>query len=93
MDVRLAFSLLFLLMRASLVSAQSPCSECFNAVQEELRACLANAISVDDKNTCEEKSRPTDESLRREGLHSGAREQGVTEEKSAAGAMRLMRPS
>ena len=54
MDVRLAFSLLFLLMLASLASAKSPCSECFNAVQEELKACLANAISVDDKNTCEE---------------------------------------
>ena len=54
MDVRLAFSLLFFVMLASPVSAQSPCSECFNTVQEKLKACLANAISVDDKNTCEE---------------------------------------
>lgn len=54
MDVRLAFLLMFLVMLASPVSAQSPCAECFNAVQEELKACLANAISVDDKNTCEE---------------------------------------
>jgi hypothetical protein len=93
MDVRFAFLLMFLVMFASTVSAQSPCAECFNAVQEELKACLANAISVDDKKHMRGESRRKDESLQREGLHSGAREQGVTEENSAAGAMRLMRPS
>src|SRR5262245_12219631 len=37
------------------VSAESPCAECIQAAQKELRDCLDNAISVDDKNTCEEK--------------------------------------
>jgi hypothetical protein len=36
------------------VSAQSPCAECIKAAQEELKGCLDHAISVDDKNTCEE---------------------------------------
>ena len=36
------------------VFAESPCAECFKSAQEALRNCLANAISVDDKNTCEE---------------------------------------
>ena len=36
------------------VFAESPCAECIKTVQEALKNCLANAISVDDKNTCEE---------------------------------------
>ena len=36
------------------VLADSPCAECIQAAQEELRHCLDNAISVDDKNACEQ---------------------------------------
>ena len=36
------------------VFAESPCAECIKTAQEALKNCLANAISVDDKNTCEE---------------------------------------
>ena len=46
--------LLVLLVTSPPVSAQSPCAECIKAAQEELRNCLDHAISVDDKNTCEE---------------------------------------
>lgn len=37
------------------VFAESPCAECLNTAQEELKNCLESAISVDDKTTCEEK--------------------------------------
>ena len=46
--------LLILILMSSAVSAQSLCAECIKAAQEELRNCLDNAISVDDRNTCEE---------------------------------------
>jgi hypothetical protein len=49
----LAF-LIFCLLASSPGSAQGLCAECLKAAQEELRTCLDNAISVDDKNTCEE---------------------------------------
>lgn len=42
------------ILASSLVSAESPCAECIKAAQEELKDCLGNAISVDDKNACEE---------------------------------------
>ncbi|HEX5551563.1 MAG TPA: hypothetical protein VFX36_12045 [Nitrospira sp.] len=47
--------LVLVIMTSSTVSAQSPCAECIKAAQEELKNCLDNAISVDDKNACEEK--------------------------------------
>ena len=34
------------------VYAQSPCSDCFYAAEEEARKCLDNAISADDKHGC-----------------------------------------
>ena len=39
---------------SSPVSAQSSCAECIKAAQDELKDCLDHAISVDDKNACEE---------------------------------------
>ena len=42
------------ILASSPVSAQSPCVECIKAAQEELKGCLDHAISVDDKNTCEQ---------------------------------------
>ncbi len=50
-----ALSLLMLL--AAPVAAQSPCSDCFYAAEEEVRRCLGNAISSDDKNSCLENRR------------------------------------
>ena len=54
MNVRLAFALLPLLLLGSPVYAQSSCSECLKAAEKELKQCLDNAISADDKISCEE---------------------------------------
>ncbi len=54
MNVRLAFALLPLLFLGSPVYAQSPCSECLKAAEKDLKKCLDNAISADDKISCEE---------------------------------------
>lgn len=32
--------------------AQSPCSDCFYAAEQEVRKCLDNAISAGDRNSC-----------------------------------------
>ncbi|MGC3976115.1 MAG: hypothetical protein QM771_17270 [Nitrospira sp.] len=37
--------------------AQSPCSDCFYAAEGEVRKCLDNAISSDDRNSCLENRR------------------------------------
>lgn len=52
MHVRLVFALCPLLALATPLHAQSPCSDCFNAAEREVRNCLNNAISADDKNGC-----------------------------------------
>jgi hypothetical protein len=54
MNVRLALALLPLLFLSSPVYAQSPCSECLKAAEKDLKKCLDNAISADDKISCEE---------------------------------------
>ena len=51
-SVRLVSALLATALLASPLCAQSPCSECFTAADEELRRCLDNAFSVDDKAAC-----------------------------------------
>jgi tRNA A58 N-methylase Trm61 len=47
--------LLVQLLFAGPVYAESRCSECFKAADEEFRACIENAISVEDKNSCDNK--------------------------------------
>ena len=54
MNVRLVFALFPLLFLGAPVYAQSPCSECLKAAEKELKKCLDNAISADDKISCEE---------------------------------------
>ena len=54
MNARLVFALFALLFLGSPVYAQSPCSECLTAVEEELKHCLDNAFSADDKGSCDE---------------------------------------
>jgi hypothetical protein len=54
MNVRLVFALFPLLFLGSLVYAQSPCSECLTAIEEELKKCLDNAFSVGDQISCDE---------------------------------------
>ena len=53
-NVRLVCALFPLLFLGSPVYAQSPCSECLKAAKEELKHCLDNAFSVDDKSSCDE---------------------------------------
>jgi|KBSMisStandDraft_5_1062788.scaffolds.fasta_scaffold371079_2 hypothetical protein len=55
MNARLIVGFLMLVTLPSpSVFAESPCAECIKTAQEALKSCLANAISVDDKNSCEE---------------------------------------
>lgn len=53
-NARLVFTLFPLLFLGSPVYAQSPCSDCLTAAEEELKQCLNNAFSVDDKGSCQE---------------------------------------
>ncbi len=52
MNVRLVCALIPLLCLHAPVYAQSPCSDCLNAVENELTKCLGNAISANDKASC-----------------------------------------
>lgn len=45
---------IFATLLSTSVFAESPCAECIKTAQEALKDCLANAISIDDKNTCAE---------------------------------------
>ena len=57
MHVRLLFALLSLLWLAAPAQAETPCSDCFYAAEEQTRKCLDNAISSGDKNDCLENRR------------------------------------
>ncbi len=54
MKVRLAFVLFMVLFLDIPVYAQSRCAECLKAAQEELKQCLDNAISEEDKSSCDQ---------------------------------------
>jgi hypothetical protein len=54
MNVALAFALFLLLFLGAPVYAQSRCAECLKAAQEELKQCLDNAISEEDKISCDQ---------------------------------------
>lgn len=51
----LGLLLVLLLFAGPPVYAQSLCLECLKAAEKELKTCLENAISVEDKNSCAEK--------------------------------------
>ncbi len=57
MNARLVFALFPLVLLGSSVYAQSPCSECLTAAEEELKQCLDNAFSANDKGACDERWR------------------------------------
>jgi hypothetical protein len=54
MNRRLVFTLSPLLFLASPIYAQSLCSECLTSAEKELKICLDNAISANDKISCDE---------------------------------------
>ena len=55
MNVTLAFALFPLLFLGAPVYAQSLCVDCLKAAQDQLKQCLENAISEEDKNSCAER--------------------------------------
>jgi len=55
MNVTLAFALFPILLFGAPVFAQSFCVDCLKAAQEQLKQCLGNAISQEDKNSCAER--------------------------------------
>ena len=55
MNIKLAFGLFPVLFLGAPVYAQSLCVDCLMAAQDELKKCLENAITQEDKNSCAEK--------------------------------------
>jgi hypothetical protein len=55
MNITLAFALFSILLLGAPSYAQNPCVDCLKAAQEQLKQCLGNAISQEDKNSCAEK--------------------------------------
>lgn len=55
MHVTLAFALFSILLAAAPVFAQNPCVDCLKAAQDQLKQCLGNAISQEDKKSCAER--------------------------------------
>ncbi|HEY7532208.1 MAG TPA: hypothetical protein VH681_05420 [Nitrospiraceae bacterium] len=55
--VVLGSATLLLLFDGYSVFAQSPCLKCVEVAEDELKKCLADAISEDDKTSCAEKQR------------------------------------
>jgi hypothetical protein len=55
MNVILTFVLFLILLLASPVFAQNLCVDCLKAAQEQLKQCLGNAISQEDKKSCAER--------------------------------------
>ena len=55
MPVTLAFAMFSILLVGAPVFAQSPCVDCLKAAQEQLKQCLGNAISQEDKKSCAER--------------------------------------
>ena len=55
MPVTLAFAMFSILLVGAPVFAQCPCGDCLKAAQEQLKQCLGNAISQEDKKSCAER--------------------------------------
>jgi len=55
MNVLLTFALFSILLLGAPGYAQNPCVDCLKAVQEQLKQCLGEAMSHEDKNSCAER--------------------------------------
>ena len=55
MNGMVAVAVLTLLLFAAPLAAQSPCQDCLAAARAELKKCLENAISQEDKRSCADK--------------------------------------
>src|SRR5678810_1074502 len=49
------FALYSILLLGAPGYAQNPCTDCLKAAQDQLKQCLGNAISQEDKNSCAER--------------------------------------
>jgi hypothetical protein len=55
MNVILTFALFSILLLGTPGYAQNPCTDCLKTAQDQLKQCLGNAISQEDKNSCAER--------------------------------------
>ena len=55
MNVILTFALFSILLLGAPGYAQNSCTDCLKAAQDQLKQCLGNAISQEDKNSCAER--------------------------------------
>ena len=55
MNVIRTFALFSVLLLGAPGYAQNPCTDCLKAAQDQLKQCLGNAISQEDKNSCAER--------------------------------------
>ena len=55
MNVILTFALFSILLLGSPVLAQNLCVDCLKTAQDQLKQCLGNAISQEDKKSCAER--------------------------------------
>lgn len=55
MNFRLAFALFPIMLFGAPVFAQSPCVDCLKEARVQLKQCLGNAISQEDKKSCAER--------------------------------------
>ena len=55
MHITIVFGLCTILLLGAPAYAQNPCVDCLKAVQEQLKQCLGEAMSHEDKNSCAER--------------------------------------
>jgi len=55
MHITIVFGLYTILLLGAPAYAQNPCVDCLKAVQEQLKQCLGEAMSHEDKNSCAER--------------------------------------
>lgn len=55
MNITFAFTLFSILLLGAPGYAQNPCADCLKAAQGQLKQCLGEAISHEEKNSCAER--------------------------------------
>ena len=86
MKVRLAIALFPLLLLGASVYAESLCVKCLDAAKQELKKCIEEAISQEDKISCEEKKEVRTKTCEEgqcqiERAHNDSKPESVSEKK------------
>ena len=86
MNVKRSVMLMTIVLLGTPLYAQSLCSQCIKAAQDELKKCLDEAISQEDKKSCLEKQEKRmktceDGECKIERTHGGARGDVPSEKK------------